>query len=174
MARYRNCTLELTQSTTLRKLGSEKGPLCVWVTFVKTEKNKNNLLPNYSSGHLAGMVWLPYSCVTTPQSHLYGLYDFVAYHLMSESHLVVSKFLSWTCCTGGILSRCHAGIHWGAESDLFFHKCLQKQLGFIHLWPCKCLLYYTVLKCNTGPVLEIHICRLLDPSYRRIVNSRWK
>ena len=29
-----------------------------------------------------------------------------------------------SCCTGGILSRYHAGIHWAPESDPFFHRCL--------------------------------------------------
>ena len=43
---------------------------------------------------------------------------------LTVEYLVARKFHDWICCTGGILSRYHTGIHWVPESDSFFHKCL--------------------------------------------------
>ena len=43
---------------------------------------------------------------------------------LTVEYLGARKFHDWTCCTGGILSQYHAGIHWAPESDPFFHKCL--------------------------------------------------
>ena len=43
---------------------------------------------------------------------------------LTVGYLVARKFHDWTCCTGGVLSRYHAGIHWAPESEPFFHRCL--------------------------------------------------
>ena len=50
-------------------------------------------------------------------------------------------FLNWTCCTGGILSEYHAGIHWAPENDrVSCRNSLHAEvLAFIHLWPRKWL-----------------------------------
>ena len=36
-------------------------------------------------------------------------------------YLGARKFHTWTCCTGGILSQYHAGIHW---AEYFWHVCV--------------------------------------------------
>ena len=51
-------------------------------------------------------------------------FHFVIIPQLTVEYLGARKFHDWTCCTGGILSQYHSGIHWAPESDPFFHKCL--------------------------------------------------
>jgi len=59
----------------------------------------------------------------------------LCYHWqLTVEYLVARKFHDWTCRTGCILSRYHAGIHWAPESDPFFYKCLWKQFEWLGAW----------------------------------------
>ena len=54
---------------------------------------------------------------------------------LTVEYLGARKFHNWTCCTVGILSKYHAGIHWAPESDLFFHKCeMEVATGVSSFW----------------------------------------
>ena len=66
-------------------------------------------------------------------------------------YLVARTFHDWTCCTGAILSRYHAGIHWAPILSQIFVEavCMPRCLNYIlhyyiiyiimHPWPCKWL-----------------------------------
>lgn len=52
---------------------------------------------------------------------------------LSAGEFNLRKFHDWICCTGSFLSRYHAGVQW-AQSELLFHKCLQKQSACLGAW----------------------------------------